>query len=101
MLSAPLRFIRFLRLIVLDDVFLLIIFVVIAEVVIVQIIGALGIRLLLSELEPVHSAARTQTGDQQEEKQRSGAALFRLRFFRLLRNDGGFRFLLYRSSACG
>ena len=59
MLSAPLRFIRFLRLIVLDDVFLLIIFVIIAEVVVIQIIGPFGIGLLFSELEPVHSTART------------------------------------------
>ena len=66
MLSAQLRFIRFLRLVVLDDVFLLIIFVILAEVVVIQIIGSLGIRLLLSELEPVHSAARTQTGNQQQ-----------------------------------
>lgn len=43
MRSAPLHFICFLRLVVLDDVFLLIIFVIIAEVVVIQIIGALGI----------------------------------------------------------
>ena len=35
MLSAQLRFIRIIRLVILDDVFLLIIFVIIAEVVIV------------------------------------------------------------------
>lgn len=38
---APLHFIRFLRLVVLDDVLFLIIFVIIAEVVVIQIIGAL------------------------------------------------------------
>src|SRR5574344_1021334 len=99
MRSAPLHFICFLRLVVLDDVLFLIIFVIIAEVVVIQIIGPLGIGLLLSELEPVHSTACTQTGNQQQEKQRRGAAFFRLRVFRLRRNDGRFRFFLYRRGA--